>query len=98
MDPWETVATLLDSEVPYGHRKSRDRAAQLKEKGNAYFSKSQPADTLRAVRLYTEVLTKLRFNLLYELHLRSGQANNNLCHSMHRPSSAHHGPRQSRDV
>ncbi|KAL5477992.1 hypothetical protein EMCRGX_G024864 [Ephydatia muelleri] len=56
MDPWETVATLLDSEVPYGHRKSRDRAAQLKEKGNAYFSKSQPADTLRAVRLYTEAI------------------------------------------
>lgn len=53
------VATLLESEVPYGHRKSSDRAAQLKEKGNSYFSKSQPADTLRAMRLYTEVLTKL---------------------------------------
>lgn len=56
MDVLESVAsTLLDSGIPYGHRKSCERAVQLKNRGNTYFAKCQAGDTRRAVQLYTEV-------------------------------------------
>ena len=58
MDVWASVAALLESGILYGHRKSCERAIQLKDKGNAYFAKSQSADTLQAVELYTEVIPK----------------------------------------